>query len=217
MLKKRYIIPIVIIICVFTIISGCCSICHKKNINDPEIIPGKKLYNLFIDDPFSSCIKLYGRPNKAEMGECDRANMIVARYDNFEVLVTDINNNRRLDKSDTLWSINVYKSAKWDGRTAFGNGIGSSRNEITAEFGSYRLPLRTKEKYYQQKRWDYPFWGIGFFFFEEEDDDYCDMVTVQKSASKNMRVLRNKVSKSMPAKSGDKLEKPCPFVDIPIE
>ena len=146
---------------------------------EPDIIPGEKMYNLFIRDTFKTCSDQYGEPDSYDCFE----GLCIAMYiDPFLFLgLTDSNNNSDLDDSDIINAIGITNFTYWYGKTAGGNGIGSSRDSIIGEFGPC--------EYSDIDECTYPSIGIWWAFVNSAE---CDLVMVQRPFGAGSEIFHEK-------------------------
>jgi len=97
------------------------------------IYPGEKLMDLFIDDPFSTCLNKYG--DNFNFGFEHGYFHISYLVPEFWLLVEDSDFNGNLDETDSIVLITVWNDSNYSETTEGGNGIGSSCESIENEFG----------------------------------------------------------------------------------
>lgn len=134
----------------------------------PEIVPGEKMFGLYIDQAFSTCKDLYGSPDSSSLTN----NLFYVMYfsPSFSLFVEDANQNSQLDDADPIFRISISNFTNWSGTTSGGNGIGSSLDAIRAEFGDCEV--------FEDDYCSYFSIGIEWAFLDNTEN--CDIVSVQR-------------------------------------
>ena len=103
----------------------------KQNVNvyEVEIYPGKGAAGITLGDPFSKAKSLYGNPT------IDPEYPQIFSYDNVGLLggVLDLDKDNVIDNNEPIAVLMLVKP--YNGKTAGGNGIGSTRTDVEREFG----------------------------------------------------------------------------------
>jgi len=187
-MTKTIFLLITLLSCI-TILSLCFLACGDDDDNmeptptpppDADIIPGYKMHELYLGDPYSTCFKKYGTPLIIGSGVFSNGDCyIIIEYRNLGLMIyiTDLDCDVELDQNDIIRFISVltsYTDTPYEGTTYGGNGLGSSLDSIHEEFGEceeFREFSESSACYYYSI-------GIDWFFGYADDLDNCIQVWI---------------------------------------